>query len=156
MKIIENIRGVIPKKEETIESLTNKVLNTLIKLQEIDGIRFNKWYEQSWTKKNALKSEVKFEFIYLSNLINNEWDKKFQDLGSDFSFWSGNNNELDNSKINFRIGLISDNKYLDNNISITLPKSEEFKIYEDDKIVYKIGELLKEIWSIKRIETMSS
>jgi len=148
----ENIKGVIPKNKVTLDELSNKVLIFLKSLNQIDEKLFSDWYEQGWSKKEALKKKVSLEKEYIRKIIENEWDKKFPDLGSGFTFWTGKDDDMKNSRISFTIGLITKNEYLNNIVSLSLPKSDELKINKNDERIKKIEKLIRDVWDSTEIE----
>lgn len=149
---VENIRGLIPKKKETIDNLADKVLFFLESLKQIDEDLFSNWFEQGWSKKEALEKKVVFEKEFIQKVIEKSWDKKFPELGSYFTFWSGEDSNLYGAQLSFKIGLISDNKNLKNRVIVSLPTSEELRIDKNDPKIENILKLIKEIWSTKDIE----
>jgi len=149
---VENIRGILPKKEENIIELTDKVLLFIESLKKIDENLFFNWYEQGWSKKEALEKKVVFEKEFIQKVIEKAWDKKFPELGSNFTFWSGKDSNLYGAQISFRVGLISKNKYLTNIVNVSLPTSEELRIDKNDPKIKNILKLIKEIWNTKDIE----
>lgn len=149
---VENIRGNLQKKEGSIIELTDKVLLFLESLKKIDESLFSSWYEQGWSKKEALEKKVVFEKEFIQKVIEKAWDKKFPELGSHFTFWSGKDSNLYGAQISFRIGLISKNKYLNNIVNVSLPTSKELRTDKNDPKIENIIKLIKETWNTKDIE----
>lgn len=149
---VENIRGFIPKKKETTADLSDKILFFLDSLKQIDEDLFSIWFEQGWSQKEALEKKVVFEKEFIQKVIEKAWDKKFPELGSHFTFWSGKESDLYGTQISFKIGLISDNKNLRNRVIVSLPTSKELRINRNDQKIENIIKLIKEIWSTKDIE----
>lgn len=151
-EFIDCIRGVIPKKNEGIEDLTDKVVFFLNNLKKIDETLFSYWYEQGKSKKQALENEVMFNKESLSKIIKKEWDKKFPELGSSFIFWSGKVDDMDNCQVSFSIGSISENKYINNRVVVKFPKTKELQVNKNDERITKIEKLIKQVWDSKEIE----
>jgi hypothetical protein len=149
---VENVRGFISKKEESIIDLSNKVLHFLEALKNIDEDLFSNWYEQARSKKKALEKKVVFEKEFVQKVIEKAWDKKFPNLGSNLIFWSGNDDNAHGSQIYFRIGLTSDNKNLRNRVIVSLPTSENLRIERNDKRIEDIVKIMKKIWEAKEVE----
>ncbi len=152
MEYIEIIRGIIPKKNETTSYLTEKVLETLSGLRQIDNNLFENWYEQGGNKKEALRNKISFEYDNIEQLIKKNWDKKNSDLGCSFSLWTGNKIELSNTLISFRVGLISKNENLNNRIVISLPFLHKLRLTADSVIITDIQKLISTIWETSVIE----
>ena len=139
------------KKKIPQEKLAIKVLDTLLQLKEIDETLFSTWKKQGWSKKEAIKREVHFDYDYILAIIQKEWDKQFPELGCSFTLWSGNQKDIDNSQISFSIGKTTKNKSLSNVIYLSFPFSDNLKYYSDDKRIKAIVEMLKNIWKSKKI-----
>ncbi|WPO78021.1 hypothetical protein [Flavobacterium sp. KACC 22761] len=152
IEFVENIRGFIPKKTEGIDSLSNRVVFFLESLKQIDEDLFSNWFEQGWSKKEALEKKVVFEKEFIQKVVEKAWDKKNQELGSYFTFWSGKDSNLYGAQISFKIGLISDNKNLRNRVIVSLPISQELRINKNDQRIENIIKLIKEIWNTTDIE----
>mgnify|MGYP000870876600 CR=1 FL=1 len=152
MEFVEGIRCIVPKYKESSESLSKKVLNTLFLLREIDESLFTEWYEQGNSKKEALNLKLSLDIDSIEKIVLKEWDKKFPDLGSNFIFWSGKNNDLENTNISFRIGLLSQNKNLNNRVVISFPMA--IRIRKNDERINRISIALSQIWRTKEIEVL--
>src|SRR5579859_7071352 len=103
-RLVRNIRGTLPKKKESVEALAEKATLFLNGLKGIVPERFSAWFEQAWSKKTALQKEVTIDAGHLAGIIQKEWDRKFPELGSHFTFWSGNAVEEEVAKVDFIIG----------------------------------------------------
>jgi len=152
MSVIDSIRVYLPKTATGAKTLAIKILHFLSSLREIDNDLFPDWYEQGKTQKEAKERKVVFETTYLENVISGEWDKKFPELGSTFSFWTGKDNDIENSKLNFSVGKTTTNKHLSNIVGISLPRKTDMLIKRDDERIKKIITLMKSIWNPLEIE----
>lgn len=150
-RLVKGIKWIIPKKEIPQEELAIKVLDTLLQLKEIDDTLFSTWKEQGWSKKDAIKNTVRFEYDCILSIIQKEWDKQFTELGCSFTFWSGNQKDIDNSQISFSIGKTTKNKSSSNVIYLSFPFSDYLKYYSDDKRIKAIVEMLKNIWKSSKM-----
>jgi|SRR5690348_8259097 len=144
--LIRNIQGVPPKKEETVELIADKIVNFLNGLHEIDPQLFNDWYEQAGSKKEALQKKVLINTEFIQGVVRKEWDKKFPELGSGFSFWSGKD-DLEDVVLTFGVGMTTKNKNINNVINIKLPFDKTLRLKKDDEKVSQIVELIKRCWN---------
>lgn len=150
-KLIRNIQGVLPKKEETVELIADKIVNFLNGLHAIDSQLFNDWYETGWSKKEALQKKVLINTDFITEIVKKEWDKKFPELGSKFSFWSGKD-DLEDVDLSFGLGKTIENKNIKNAINISFPFDERLRLKKDDEKVSQIVELIKKCWNPISVE----
>jgi len=92
-----------------------------------------------------------FDASYLAGVIGKEWDKKFPDLGSHFTFWSGDEEELDGVEVSFMIGATSGNQQIRNAVMASFPHKEAFWPRKDDQRVKDIVALMKKIWGVTEV-----
>jgi len=139
--MLKKIRLDIPKMIEEPKEIATKVLRFLNGLKIIDELEFSNWYEQGWSKKEALSKKVILEEEYLISVINDNWDKKFPELGTLFSFWTGKDDNEVNSVVSFTLGTTSKNPNLKGKVLLKFPN----ETFNEEK-VKKIISLLQEIW----------
>lgn len=140
-----NIRLNVPKKKEQPEEIAKKVLKFLNGLKAIDEREFSDWYEQGWSKKEALSKKVLIEEEYLLNKVNKRWDRKFPELGTRFSFWTGKDDDLLNCLVSFNLGKTTKNPNLNANVRLEIPIEANAPTLNDEK-VKAIIVLMQEIW----------
>ena len=149
--MVRYIRYNISKQEEDSEKIVEKVLQFLNKLESINEIEFSNWFQQGWNKKESLEKKVFLEKDYLLNIINKSWDKKFPELGTRFTFWSGKDDDLFNSMIIFSLGITSKNIKISNIVTLKFPSIENAPSIDEEKIK-SILRLFKEIWGEQLFE----
>lgn len=149
---LSSIRAIFPKKQESIEILSEKVFAFLTNLIKIDEELFSNWYEQGWSKANAKKNKVFLDLEWLAKMINHHWDAKFPQLGASFTFWSGKEDDTQNTKVSFRIGVTSEKPNINNFIGISLPSDDKLQFENDDNKVVLIKDLLLRIFHASEIE----
>lgn len=145
--LVKNIQFVLSKETVSEEELAVRVLNTLSGLYKIDENLFTNWKEQSWSKKEAKTKNVEFTKDSILSIIQNEWDKKFPELGCNFSFWSGKDNDFENFVLSFSIGKTTCQKSLYNIINLSFPFSKDLQLYSQDKKLASIIKLFKNTWN---------
>jgi hypothetical protein len=143
-KKIQSISAIwYSDKKESVEVCTFKVLCFLEILKNYDNSLFATWYEKGNSKKEALMKKVEFTSVYIKNALEKKWDKKFDDLGSRVSFWSGNIDENSSSEISFKVGAYGSKSFNTNSCVITLPTYAN-SIYEKQFI--ELIEVFKNYW----------
>jgi hypothetical protein len=145
-KKIKTIRYVISKSTEGVDIITDKILYFLDSLRNIEEQWFSNWYEKGWSKKDALKKKAEFNKEYLKTVVEKNWDKKFPNLGTNISFWSGADKDEECFSIGFLLGKTIENNNLRNIITISFPFSDAFEIDEDDTRVVAIHNLVNQLW----------
>ena len=138
------IRLNVPKQKEQPETIAQKVLAFLEGLKIIDEVEFSNWYEQGGSKKEALSKKVLFEPDFLLNKVNENWDKKFPELGTHFSFWSGRDGVFDSS-VSFNLGKTTTNTKLNTKVIIEIPIEANAPTLNNEK-VQEIIALMQDIW----------
>lgn len=153
MKRVGSLRFTLPRTDEEIKSIATKVLLTIQNLEKFAPQLFSKWVEQSRTKKEALKLEVKFDTDSIESIIKKNWDNKFKELGSNFSLWSGKEKDTSNVQLGFILGTKSSNQNIKNNLFIQFPYEESFCItIEDKEYIENIQSIISNIWHPLEIE----
>ena len=89
---------------------------------------------------------------WLAKTISCEWDPKFPQLGASFTFWSGKEDDTQNTKVSFRIGVTSEKPNINNFIGISLPFDDKFHLENDDHKVDLIKDLLLRTFQAYEIE----
>ncbi|HKK62469.1 MAG TPA: Imm52 family immunity protein [Bacteroidales bacterium] len=128
-----------------VEKCTEKVLNFLMILSDYEKDLFGTWYEKGNSKKEALEKKVELNKDYIRKALEENWDKKFNDLGARISFWSGNADDTKSSEISFRVGAFGDKSFNKNSCVITLP--QEYQSCKSERISSDLIDLMKEYWS---------
>jgi hypothetical protein len=152
MICIDYIRVILPKKRETVNDISRKIFDTLTLLKELDENVFSKWFEQGKSTKDALEKEVDLNIELICKIVEKEWDKKNTDLGSNFIFWTGKKNDLENFNISFRVGLMSQNPNLQNRIVLSFPFSKQAYLRKEDQITSSVLSILKKVWESNTVE----
>ena len=140
-----DIRLNVSKKKEQPEEIAKKILLFLNGLKKLDETEFSVWYQQGWSKKEALSKKVLFEEEYILNTVNKNWDKKFPELGTHFSFWTGKDDDLKNSLVSFMLGATSKNPNINSNLLLKIPIQVDSPTFVDGRI-QEIVVLMQEIW----------
>lgn len=151
MKKIKYIRFSFPKKEEKIENLSLKVSSTLDLLKIVNSNYFENWFEQASSRKTALQKKIDENINFIQAIISKEWDKKFIELGSNFSFWTGKS-EDENFQISFIIGVTSQNKYIKNNICLSFPQDFNSQKELNENCIKILCDGFEKIWKFQEIE----
>jgi hypothetical protein len=146
------VKAYLKKCSTDIDSLSLKLIGFIEGLRKIDDNIFTTWYEQGKSKKDALKLMVKEDPNNIAEIIRKSWDKKFIELGSVFSFWTGRENEIDNTKLNFRLGVTSKNDFISAFIGISFPYNETLRIEKGSIKEAQIVALIEEVWIPEKIE----
>jgi hypothetical protein len=149
--MVRYIRYNIPKKKQTFEGIAEKVLFFLDGLKNINNTEFSNWFQQGWTKEEALDKKVIFNKDYLLNVVNEGWDKKNPELGTRFTFWSGKDNDLFNCMVVFGLGKTSENVKITNIVTLKFPSLENAPSIDEETIMSVI-KLFKEIWEEQTFE----
>lgn len=71
-RLVKNIRLILHKDNISKEQLSEKVLDTLLELKDIDEVIFPDWKEQGWAKNEAIKRNIRFESDYILSIIQKE------------------------------------------------------------------------------------
>ena len=143
---VKHIRATPFKTNLSKEDISRNVIEFLVKLREIDMTLFSQWYEKGWTKQEAMKKKIPFEYNFIFNKVEENWDKKFPELGSSINFWNGSVDEEKSSQISFRVGTTSKNININNNLSILFPSFKTLRISEDNLKIIEITKLIEDIW----------
>lgn len=153
MKKVRSLRFTLPRTDEGIKDIAVKVLLTIQNLREFAPNLFNKWFEQSKTKKEAKQLEVRFDIGSIEAILQKNWDNKFKELGSSFSLWSGKEKNVSYVQLGFILGTTSPNQNLKNNLFIQFPYEEEFCITAENlEYIENIQSLITNIWHPLEIE----
>lgn len=143
--MFRNIRLKVPKVKETPEEIAKQILKFLNGLKSIDEVEFSEWYEQGWSKKEALSKNVLLTEDYLSNTIKENWDKQFPEMGTNFSFWNGKEDDIFGSLISFDLGIYTQNPKLNANVLLEIPIEANAPTLNEEK-VKEIVTLMQDIW----------
>jgi hypothetical protein len=149
--MFRHIKYFIPKKNENVKEIAEKVLLFLEGLKSINNLEFSNWFQQGWSKKEALEKKILFEKDYLFQVIEKEWDKKFPELGASFILWTGKNDDLFNSMLIFGLGVSSKNVKITNIVTLKFPSIENAPSI-DEETIKSIINLFKEIWGEQTFE----
>ncbi|MDI9866328.1 hypothetical protein QM480_18455 [Flectobacillus sp. DC10W] len=148
---MRTIRFSVPKQEENPEIISEKVFSFLHGLRNINESIFSDWFQQGWSKKEALSKKVDIEKNYLLSVVNKNWDKKFPELGTKFSLWTGKDNDLFNCISTFSLGKTTKNSNIRNIVTLVVPKQENVPDIGENEI-QSIISLMKEIWGEQDFE----
>ena len=118
---INSISAIWISNPKTLEDCSHLVLDFLLLLRKFNSNLFGQWFEKGASRKKSLESEVVLNADYIGAIIEKKWDKKFNDLGSRISFWTGHLNESFASEISIRIGAYGEKPYNRNSCILTLP-----------------------------------
>lgn len=151
---VEYIKISLLKNNESIDVLSQRVLSFIIFLREITPKLFVNLHEQSWSRKQALLLNVSLDIQSIKQIVEKEWDKKYPELGSNFSLWSGGNNDSENVMITFLVGSTSSNKSIENTICIKFPISENYRIKTNDIRISEIETFAKRCWNVKSVDVV--
>ena len=131
-----------------IENCTDRVLKFLILLKDHNNHLFGAWYEKANTKKEALENKVELNPAYIKDALHKKWDKKFDDIGSHISFWTGNTDEDNSSEISFKVGGYGRKSFNKNSCVLSLPINQN---YEDKNQCTELVELFINYWNPDKI-----
>jgi len=149
--VVQSFRFFLPKKDEQVIDLANKVFNFLTGLKAIDPTLFSRWYEQAHSEKKAKEKAVLLNAKYLESIIHAEWDNKFPHLGCTFNLWSGKDDDTENCQVSFNIGKTTDNVNIKNVITLSFPFKKDLHLKDETKIS-AIKTLIKNVWNPSLIE----
>lgn len=144
--MVPYIRFTYPKKIENSLEISHKVFLFFTKLKEIEPKYFSDWCETANSKKSAMEKKVIFEKDFFLKIVEKKWDKKFPELGTSLSFWSGNINEESNFDITLLIGKTTPNKNLFNTISLGFSDEVGKLTNVNSSLVLSIRDLFYDVW----------
>lgn len=146
---INSISAIWYSNDKTkIEECTDRVLKFLILLKDYNSHLFGTWFEKANTKKEALEKKVEFNPAYIKDALDKKWDRKFDDIGSRISFWTGNTDENGSSEISFKVGGYGHKSFNKNSCVLTLPVNQSS---EDKDRYIELVELFKSYWNPNKL-----
>lgn len=150
---MRRVHFYIPKQQQSSDSISDKVSTFLQGLKSLNESLFSDWYQQGWSKKEAQSQKVELDKSHLLEIVNKSWDKKFPELGTKFTFWTGKDNDLLNSTVTFSLGKVTKNVNLTNIITLQIPDQINVSDIGENEI-QSIISLLKEVWGNQDFEVI--
>ncbi len=108
---------------QTLKECTEDVIIFLERLKNLD-LRLGIWYKTGWSKKEAQKEQIKFEYEYIKNLFykaSKFKDDDFPEFMFDCSIWNGAENDNEAIGLRFSLGGNREHKFGWNGCFIKLP-----------------------------------
>ncbi len=153
MEQIRVLQFLVKKEEEySIDELSKQLLSTLKSLSEI--IDKPNWYGygKSWAIKYALNYPVSLTEEYVKKLLKAGWDKKFPDLGANFSITTGNNSNGDDYKLSLLLAVSWPGENIPNSIVVYFPTRINYN--ENQSLVLRIRACVEDNWDVIRFKML--
>ena len=148
---LESLSVFWKEDEKSTSKCAESIYDFLVLLKNHNEILFSKWYEQSTSRKEALKNKLKLNQSTYNKIVEDNWDKKFQHLGSSFTIWTGND-EGYSASISFRLGAYGDKPHIKSSCVISFPYlGEQVEHYKEDKNKQDIVSLMVNYWKPNKI-----
>lgn len=126
-----------------------KVYDFLSLLKEHNKDLFGDWYELGTSKKNAMLNKVHLTAENIRDKLDKNWDKKFDDLGTGVSFWTGHDDDDLSASISFKLGGYGRKPFNKNSCVLNLPNTSPF--YESLENQNALKNLLVKFWHPDKI-----
>jgi hypothetical protein len=128
MKNFESISILWGARSEDLEIVSEKIFNSLHYIGNRIPHVFHKWYELGYSKEESIKKNVFIDIENLKEILDNNTDRKYPNLGTRISLWNGATNA--ENEASFSAKLNSNSPKVKNNFVLRFPKINRVDIVE--------------------------
>jgi hypothetical protein len=126
------------------EEGAKQIYQFLLLLKSHNEDLFANWYEGGYSKREAMEKKIDLTQEYIRKAVEKNWNRKFDDLGSRISYWTGHEDDDLSGSISFSVGGYGNKPFNRSSCVISLPiQSPYYEIKENQRALIK---LLIDFW----------
>lgn len=144
---IESVSAIWGDEHKSVAECAERIYDFMQRLKAHNPELFSTWYELAMSLKEALERKVDITQEYFYKKVEKNWNKKFTDLGTRVSLWTGHEEDGYSGEVSFSLGKHPNNPNLKNACVVTLPRKGEWaEYYSKPKNRIALMHLIQEFW----------